>query len=152
MTSNIGYLGIQTSLALARLLYTVLWWRLLVALGKSHWSPMTLAVSVSIGMDVPLLGTARLGFIAVVLKHSLLQPLRRPGTRRVHPFHPRPRRCVCYNGEDNNAQYLVHGTILRTVCMWIVYGITSPGWVPAGAMVNEDGSPAGFSFCSTTAS
>ena len=30
--------------------------------------------------------------------------------------------------------------------MWIVYGITSQGWVPAGATVNEDGSPRGEQF------
>lgn len=42
-------------------------------------------------------------------------------------------------GHHSFAVYLVHGTILRTVGMWIVYGMTAEGWVPPGN--NQDGSP-----------
>ena len=42
-------------------------------------------------------------------------------------------------GHHSFAVYLVHGTILRTVGMWIVYGPTADAWRPAG--VNPDGSP-----------
>ena len=42
-------------------------------------------------------------------------------------------------GHHSFAVYLVHGTILRTVGMWIVYGISGEPWTPAGT--NEDGSP-----------
>jgi len=69
------------------------------------------SIPVSIGMDISLLGEARLGFVAVILKHPLLQPLRRPGTGRVDPFHPRPRRRVGYGGEDDNAHDLVRARL-----------------------------------------
>jgi peptidoglycan/LPS O-acetylase OafA/YrhL len=42
-------------------------------------------------------------------------------------------------GHHSFAVYLVHGTILRTVGMWIVYGISGEPWTPAGT--DEDGSP-----------
>ncbi|KAK4033668.1 acyltransferase family-domain-containing protein [Parachaetomium inaequale] len=48
-------------------------------------------------------------------------------------------RLLIWLGHHSFAVYLVHGTILRTVAMWIVYGIRGEPWQPAG--VNEDGSP-----------
>ncbi|KAL2017515.1 hypothetical protein VTK56DRAFT_2007 [Thermocarpiscus australiensis] len=48
-------------------------------------------------------------------------------------------RLLLWLGHHSFAVYLVHGTILRTVGMWIVYGITGEPWEPAGK--NEDGSP-----------
>lgn len=47
-------------------------------------------------------------------------------------------RLLLWLGQHSFAVYLVHGTILRTVGMWIVYGISGEPWVPGG--VNEDGS------------
>ncbi|GAB1319981.1 Acyltransferase 3 [Madurella fahalii] len=47
-------------------------------------------------------------------------------------------RLLIWLGHHSFAVYLVHGTILRTVGIWIVYGITGEPWTPAG--VNEDGS------------
>lgn len=41
-------------------------------------------------------------------------------------------------GHHSFAVYLVHGTILRTVGMWIVYGFKPEGYIPPGR--NEDGS------------
>jgi hypothetical protein len=48
-------------------------------------------------------------------------------------------RYLLWLGHHSFAVYLVHGTILRTVAIWIVYGITGEPWEPAGK--NEDGSP-----------
>jgi hypothetical protein len=48
-------------------------------------------------------------------------------------------RLLIWLGHHSFAVYLVHGTILRTVAMWIVYGIRGEPWQPAG--VKEDGSP-----------
>lgn len=42
-------------------------------------------------------------------------------------------------GHHSFAVYLVHGTILRTIGVWIIYGMSGEPWRPAG--VNEDGSP-----------
>jgi hypothetical protein len=47
-------------------------------------------------------------------------------------------RWLLWLGKHSFAVYLVHGTILRTVGMWIVYGITGQPWEPAG--LNPDGS------------
>lgn len=47
-------------------------------------------------------------------------------------------RFLIWLGHHSFAVYLVHGTILRTVGMWIVYGISGEPWEPAGK--NEDGS------------
>jgi hypothetical protein len=47
-------------------------------------------------------------------------------------------RYLIWLGHHSFAVYLVHGTILRTVGMWIVYGISGEPWEPAGK--NEDGS------------
>lgn len=47
-------------------------------------------------------------------------------------------RLLIWLGHHSFAVYLTHGTILRTVGMWIVYGITGEPWEPAGK--NEDGS------------
>lgn len=41
-------------------------------------------------------------------------------------------------GHHSFAVYLVHGTILRTAGMWIVYGMNTDAWRPAGQ--NQDGS------------
>ncbi|KAK0717670.1 acyltransferase 3 [Lasiosphaeria miniovina] len=46
-------------------------------------------------------------------------------------------RYLLWLGHHSFAVYLVHGTILRTVGMWIVFGITGEPWQPAGK--NEDG-------------
>ncbi|KAK4123029.1 hypothetical protein N657DRAFT_619535 [Parathielavia appendiculata] len=46
-------------------------------------------------------------------------------------------RLLIWLGHHSFAVYLVHGTILRTVAIWIVYGITGEPWEPAGK--NEDG-------------
>ncbi|KAG7291133.1 hypothetical protein NEMBOFW57_001144 [Staphylotrichum longicolle] len=48
-------------------------------------------------------------------------------------------RLLIWLGHHSFAVYLVHGTILRTVGIWIVYGITGEPWEPAGK--NEDGTP-----------
>ena len=48
-------------------------------------------------------------------------------------------RLLIWLGHHSFAVYLVHGTILRTVAIWIVYGITGEPWEPAGK--NEDGTP-----------
>ncbi|KAK3302671.1 acyltransferase family-domain-containing protein [Chaetomium strumarium] len=48
-------------------------------------------------------------------------------------------RLLIWLGHHSFAVYLTHGTILRTVGIWIVYGITGEPWEPAGK--NEDGSP-----------
>ncbi|KAL2127467.1 hypothetical protein VTI74DRAFT_10684 [Chaetomium olivicolor] len=48
-------------------------------------------------------------------------------------------RLLIWLGHHSFAVYLVHGTILRTVGMWIVYGIRGEPWEPAGK--NEDGTP-----------
>lgn len=42
-------------------------------------------------------------------------------------------------GRHSFAVYLVHGTLLRTVGVWVVYGISGQPWVKAET--NEDGSP-----------
>ncbi|KAK3934457.1 acyltransferase 3 [Diplogelasinospora grovesii] len=42
-------------------------------------------------------------------------------------------------GHHSFAVYLVHGTVLRTVGMWIVYGFSGQPWVDPGR--NEDGTP-----------
>ncbi|KAK4187509.1 acyltransferase 3 [Podospora australis] len=47
-------------------------------------------------------------------------------------------RLLIWLGHHSFAVYLTHGTILRTVGMWIVYGITGEPWKPAGK--NADGS------------
>ncbi|KAK4196036.1 acyltransferase 3 [Triangularia verruculosa] len=47
-------------------------------------------------------------------------------------------RLLIWLGHHSFAVYLTHGTILRTVGMWIVYGISGEPWEPAGK--NEDGS------------
>jgi hypothetical protein len=47
-------------------------------------------------------------------------------------------RLLIWLGHHSFAVYLVHGTILRTVGIWIVYGITGEPWQEAGK--NEDGS------------
>ncbi|AEO68731.1 uncharacterized protein THITE_2170822 [Thermothielavioides terrestris NRRL 8126] len=60
-------------------------------------------------------------FLAPVLQKLLSHPL------------------LLWLGHHSFAVYLVHGTILRTVGIWIVYGITGEPWEPAGH--NEDGSP-----------
>lgn len=46
-------------------------------------------------------------------------------------------RVLIWLGHHSFAVYLLHGTILRTVCIWIIYGITGEPWTPAGT--NEDG-------------
>lgn len=46
-------------------------------------------------------------------------------------------RLLLWLGRHSFAVYLVHGTILRTVGIWIVYGITGEPWTPAGK--NPDG-------------
>ena len=46
-------------------------------------------------------------------------------------------RLLIWLGHHSFAVYLTHGTILRTVGMWIVYGISGEPWVPAGK--NPDG-------------
>ncbi|KAK3983974.1 acyltransferase 3 [Cladorrhinum sp. PSN332] len=48
-------------------------------------------------------------------------------------------RLLIWLGHHSFAVYLTHGTILRTVGMWVVYGISGEPWIPAGK--NEDGSP-----------
>ncbi|KAK3322822.1 acyltransferase family-domain-containing protein [Apodospora peruviana] len=48
-------------------------------------------------------------------------------------------RLLLWLGHHSFAVYLVHGSILRTVGMWIVYGISGQPWTPAG--FNEDGTP-----------
>jgi hypothetical protein len=48
-------------------------------------------------------------------------------------------RLLIWLGHHSFAVYLVHGTILRTVGMWIVFGIRGEPWVPPA--LNEDGSP-----------
>ena len=48
-------------------------------------------------------------------------------------------RLLIWLGHHSFAVYLTHGTILRTVGMWIVYGISGEPWEDAGK--NEDGSP-----------
>ncbi|KAL2259589.1 hypothetical protein VTK26DRAFT_6692 [Humicola hyalothermophila] len=48
-------------------------------------------------------------------------------------------RLLIWLGHHSFAVYLTHGTILRTVGIWIVYGITGEPWQDAGK--NEDGSP-----------
>lgn len=48
-------------------------------------------------------------------------------------------RLLIWLGHHSFAVYLVHGTILRTVGMWIVYGIRGEPWEDAGK--NEDGTP-----------
>jgi len=48
-------------------------------------------------------------------------------------------RLLIWLGHHSFAVYLVHGTILRTVGMWLVYGISGEPWQPAGK--NPDGSP-----------
>ncbi|KAL2167108.1 hypothetical protein VTG60DRAFT_1699 [Thermothelomyces hinnuleus] len=47
-------------------------------------------------------------------------------------------RLLIWLGHHSFAVYLVHGTILRTVGIWIVYGISGEPFVPGGK--NEDGS------------
>jgi hypothetical protein len=46
-------------------------------------------------------------------------------------------RYLMWLGHHSFAVYLVHGTILRTVGMWIVYGISGEPFTPAGT--NSDG-------------
>ncbi|KAK3504326.1 acyltransferase 3 [Neurospora crassa] len=48
-------------------------------------------------------------------------------------------RLLLWLGHHSFAVYLTHGTILRTLGMWIVYGISGQPWVDPGR--NEDGSP-----------
>ncbi|KAH7631512.1 acyltransferase 3 [Sordaria sp. MPI-SDFR-AT-0083] len=48
-------------------------------------------------------------------------------------------RLLLWLGHHSFAVYLTHGTILRTLGMWIVYGITGQPWEDPGK--NEDGSP-----------
>lgn len=48
-------------------------------------------------------------------------------------------RVLLWLGRHSFAVYLVHGTILRTVGIWIIYGITGEPFTPAG--MNEDGTP-----------
>jgi hypothetical protein len=48
-------------------------------------------------------------------------------------------RLLIWLGHHSFAVYLVHGTILRTVAIWIVYGISGEPWEEAGK--NEDGTP-----------
>ncbi|KAK3357997.1 acyltransferase 3 [Lasiosphaeria hispida] len=48
-------------------------------------------------------------------------------------------RLLLWLGHHSFAVYLTHGTILRTVGMWITYGISGQPWEKAGT--NEDGSP-----------
>ncbi|KAK0630921.1 acyltransferase 3 [Bombardia bombarda] len=62
--------------------------------------------------------------VSVFLSHSLQKLL--------------SHRILLWLGHHSFAVYLVHGTILRTVGMWIVYGISGEPWEPAGK--NEDGS------------
>jgi hypothetical protein len=50
-------------------------------------------------------------------------------------------KALMWLGHHSFAVYLVHGTILRTVGMWIVYGISGEPFTPAG--INEDGSERG---------
>ncbi|KAK3680649.1 acyltransferase 3 [Podospora appendiculata] len=47
-------------------------------------------------------------------------------------------RFLLWLGHHSFAVYLTHGTLLRTVGIWIVYGISGQPWEPAG--LNEDGS------------
>lgn len=47
-------------------------------------------------------------------------------------------RLLLWLGQHSFAVYLVHGTLLRTVGIWVVYGITGQPWEKAGK--NEDGS------------
>lgn len=49
-------------------------------------------------------------------------------------------RWLLWLGRHSFAVYLVHGTILRTVGMWIAYGISGQPWNPDTGS-NEDGSP-----------
>ncbi|KAM7212029.1 Acyltransferase 3 [Rhypophila decipiens] len=63
--------------------------------------------------------------ISVFLSHSLQNLL--------------SHRLLTWLGHHSFAVYLTHGTILRTVGMWIVYGISGQPWAPPGR--NEDGSP-----------
>jgi hypothetical protein len=63
--------------------------------------------------------------VAIFLSPSLRDAL-------SHPW-------LTWLGHHSFAVYLVHGTILRTVGTWIVYGMNPEGWIPAG--FNEDGSP-----------
>lgn len=46
-------------------------------------------------------------------------------------------RLLLWLGKHSFAVYLVHGTLLRTVGMWVVYGITGQPWTEA--QKNEDG-------------
>jgi hypothetical protein len=48
-------------------------------------------------------------------------------------------RLLIWLGHHSFAVYLVHGTILRTVGIWIAYGISGEPWEEAGK--NEDGTP-----------
>jgi hypothetical protein len=48
-------------------------------------------------------------------------------------------RLLVWLGHHSFAVYLVHGTILRTVGMWIVYGASGDPWTPPGT--DEDGHP-----------
>jgi hypothetical protein len=57
-----------------------------------------------------------------------------PGLRETLSY-----RWLVWLGRHSFAVYLVHGTILRSVGMWIVYGITGEPWEPAG--LKEDGTP-----------
>ena len=47
-------------------------------------------------------------------------------------------RLLLWLGRHSFAVYLVHGTILRTVGIWIVYGVTGEPWAPVTGQ-NEDG-------------
>ncbi|KAK1756389.1 acyltransferase 3 [Echria macrotheca] len=49
-------------------------------------------------------------------------------------------RWLLWLGHHSFAVYLVHGTLLRTVAIWIAYGITGQPWQEAAK--NVDGSPA----------
>ncbi|MCV5073210.1 hypothetical protein OFB51_24735, partial [Escherichia coli] len=46
-------------------------------------------------------------------------------------------RLLLWLGHHSFAVYLTHGTILRTLGMWIVYGISGQPWVDPGR--NADG-------------
>jgi hypothetical protein len=48
-------------------------------------------------------------------------------------------RVLMWLGHHSFAVYLVHGTILRTVGMWVVYGISGEPFTPAG--IDKDGLP-----------
>jgi peptidoglycan/LPS O-acetylase OafA/YrhL len=73
------------------------------------------------------LSTVGVQFCALAI---FLSPLLRDALS--HPW-------LMWLGHHSFAVYLVHGTILRTVGMWIVYGYAAPPWEPPGR--NEDGSP-----------